>query len=232
MSRTLLYPLLLILLSGCVYMSKHTLPGACSYDLGSPIHNFCVVDLKTLWRGTRPDATGAKWLLEHDVGTVVSLQLNDQRSFEGAAIGPDFSHSLPYFQVPGFNPFQVLSRTHLDTHVALFLAIMRQAPKPVYVHCRAGVDRTAIVAAAYQVLVEGADQEKVIADMARWRSPWFRLGARYIRSLTPERAAEIMRKADDWQARLRPSATIDCQHGHCRFVRNDVDPTVKSSVVK
>ena len=48
----------------------------------------------------------------------------------------------------------------------------------------------------------------------------------------PERGEEIMRKADDWQSRLRPSAEIDCLHGKCRYVRNDVDPTVKSSVVK
>ena len=231
-SRTLLYSLLPMLLSGCVYMSKHTLPGACSYDLGSPIHNFCVVDRDRLWRGSRPDAGGAQWLLERGVGAIVSLQLNDQRAFEGAAPGAGFSHSVPYFQVPGFNPFQVLSRARLDTHVALFLAIMRQAPKPVYVHCRAGVDRTAIVAAAYQVLVEGIDREKVIAEMARWHSPWFRIDVQYIRDLTPERAEEIMRKTDEWQSRLRPSAQINCLHGKCAFVRNDLDPTVKSSVLK
>ncbi len=231
MSRILLSSLALML-CGCVYMSKHTLPGACSYDLDSPIRNFCVVDAGKLWRGTRPDATGAQWLLEHGVGSIVSLQLSDQRAFEGAAPLPGFSHSLPYFQVPGFNPFQVLSRARLDTHVALFLAIMRQAPKPIFVHCRAGVDRTGIVAAAYEVLVEGVDREQVIAEMARWRSPWFRITARYIRELSPERGEEIMRKADDWQSRLRPSAEIDCLHGKCRYVRNDVDPTVKSSVVK
>ena len=97
--------------------------------------------------------------------------------------------------MPGFNPFQVLSATHLDDHVALFLAIMKQAPKPIYVHCRAGVDRTGVVAAAYQVMIEGADPDQVIADMARWHSPWYRIDAKYIRQLTPAREAQILRKA-------------------------------------
>ena len=216
-------------LCGCVYISRHTIRGACSRDLDSPIRNFCVVTPGTLWRGPHPDAADAQWLLDHGVRSVVSLQLNDQRAFENAALRPTFSQSLPYFQVPGFSPLQVLSAVHLDEHVALFLAIMKQAPKPIYLHCRAGVDRTGVLAAAYQVIVEGADREQVIADMARWRSPWYTIDAKYIRKLTPARQAQILRKAADFEARLRPSATIDCQHGKCAYMRNDVNPTVKAS---
>ena len=220
---------LLLALGGCVYISPHTLRGACSNDLDSPIRNFCVVTPGTLWRGPHPDSADARWLLNHGVGSVVSLQLNDKKAFENAAAPAGLSQSLPYFQVPGFNPFQVLSATHLDDHVALFLAIMKQAPKPIYVHCRAGVDRTGVLAAAYRVIVEGADQERVIADMARWHSPWYAIDAKYIRKLTPEREASILRKAAELGPSLRPSATIDCQRGKCTYVRNDVDPTVKAS---
>lgn len=231
MTAWVLASIVLFALCGCVYISPHTLRGACSHDLGSPIRNFCVVTPGTLWRGPHPDATDAQWLLDHGVRSIISLQLNDKRAFENAATPPGFSRSLPYFQVPGFNPFQVLSATHLDDHVALFLAIMKQAPKPIYVHCRAGVDRTGVVAAAYRVMIEGADPQQVIADMAHWHSPWYRIDAKYIRELTPARQARILRKASDLQARLRPSATIDCQHGKCIYMRNDVDPTVKASSI-
>jgi protein tyrosine/serine phosphatase len=220
---------LLLALPGCVSISPRTLRGACSHDLGSPIRNFCVVTPGTLWRGPRPDASDAQWLLDNGVRTIISLQLNDKRAFEKAAAAPQLSRSLPYFQVPGFNPFQVLSAAHLDEHVALFLAIMQQAPKPIYVHCRAGVDRTGVVAAAYRVMIEGADPDQVIADMARWHSPWYRIDAKYIRELTPAREAQILRKASDLRASLRPSATIDCQHGKCTYMRNKVNPTVKAS---
>src|SRR6185437_11885784 len=145
---------LLLGLCGCVYISPHTLRGACSNDLDSPIRNFCVVTPGTLWRGPNPNAADAHWLLERGVRSIVSLQRNDKRAFEDAAAPPHLSQSLPYFQVPGFSPLQVLSAKHLDDHVALFLAIMKQAPKPIYIHCRAGVDRTGVVAAAYQVMIE------------------------------------------------------------------------------
>jgi hypothetical protein len=95
-SRTLLYSLLLVL-SGCVYISPHTIRGACSNDLDSPIHNFCVVAPGTLWRGAHLTASDATWLLQHDLGSLVSLQLNDQRAFERAALESGFSRSIPYF---------------------------------------------------------------------------------------------------------------------------------------
>jgi len=220
---------LLFALGGCVYISRHTIHGACSNDLDSPIRNFCVVTPGTLWRGPHLGSADAQWLLDHGVRTVVSLQLNDKKAFEKAAAPAGLSQALPYFQVPGFSPFQVLSATHLDDHVALFLAIMKQAPKPIYVHCRAGVDRTGVLAGAYRVIIEGADPEQVIADMSRWHSPWNAIDAKYIRKLTPAREASILRKAAELGTRLKPSATIDCQHGKCVYVRNDVDPTVKAS---
>src|SRR5262245_45005676 len=90
---------LLFALTGCVYISTHTLRGACSNDLDSPIRNFCVVTAGTLWRGPHPDAADAQWLLDHGVRSIISLQLNDKRAFENAAPPPDLSQSLPYFQV-------------------------------------------------------------------------------------------------------------------------------------
>ncbi len=220
---------LLLALCGCVYISPHTIHGACAHDLDSPIRNFCVVTPGTLWRGPHLDSSAAGWLLNRGVRSVISLQLNDKKAFENAAAPAGLSESLPYFQVPGFSPFQVLSAAHLDEHVALFLAIMKQAPKPIYLHCRAGVDRTGVLAAAYRVIVEGADPDQVIADMGHWHSPWYAIDAKYIRKLTPERAASIRRKAAELEPNLRPSATIDCQRGKCTYVRNDVDPTVKAS---
>src|SRR3977135_2146569 len=76
-----------LLTSDCVYISSHTLRGACLTDMGSPIRNFCVVAPEILWRGERPTKNDAKWLLEQRVGTVVSLQLDDRRAFEAVGVG-------------------------------------------------------------------------------------------------------------------------------------------------
>lgn len=209
----------MMLPSGCVYISRHTLRGACLSDMGSPVRNFCVVAPRVLWRGERPTQADAKWLLEQNVGTVISLQLEDRRAFEAVMPPADYVHSVSYFQVPGFNPFQVLSPAHLDEHLAQFIAIVKAAPKPVYVHCRAGVDRTGILAAAYRVLVDGASQEEAIAEMGRFHSPWQHFDAHYIRGLTPARRERILQEARDWESRLSPTASIDCEQGRCAFVR-------------
>src|SRR5262249_13404413 len=98
-----------LLTSGCVYISRHTLSGACLSDMGSPIRNFCVVAPQILWRGERPTRQDARWLLQQRVGTVVSLQLEDRRAFEEVDLNPGFSHSVAFYKVSGFSPLQVLS---------------------------------------------------------------------------------------------------------------------------
>ena len=115
---------------------------------------------------------------------------------------------------------QVLSPSHLDRHIALFIAIVKSAPKPVYVHCRAGVDRTGVLSAAYRVLIDGASRREAVAEMARYHSPWQSLGARYIYGLSDSRRENILREAADWQSRLRPTGRIECANGHCAYVQN------------
>jgi protein tyrosine/serine phosphatase len=208
-----------LLTTGCVYISRHTLRGACLSDMGSPIRNFCVVAPQILWRGERPTRQDATWLLQQRVGTIVSLQLEDRRAFEKVDLNSDFSHSVAFYKVSGFSPLQVLSPARLDEHLAVFIAIVKASPKPVYVHCRAGVDRTGILSAAYRVLIDGVAPSEAVQEMGRYHSPWQSLDARYIYGLSKTRRESILRNAADWQARIVPTAHIECAAGHCAYVR-------------
>lgn len=226
--------LIAVLLSGCVYFSKHTPRGACLNDLGSPVRNFCVVAPDILWRGERPTRADARWLLTHGVGTVVSLELNVLRAFEAARIPPGTARKVSYFQVRDFSAIQVVTHAHLDEHVALVLAIIKESPKPVFINCRAGVDRTGLMAAAYRVLIEGVSRRQAIAEMERFRSPWNPFNARYIRNLTGTRRTQILRRVMQWEdkGRLRPSGQFDCRGGSCEFHQLRAEINVTSTTAQ
>ena len=217
-SRFLCLLYVLPLLPGaCVYLSRHTLPGACANALGSPLHNFCVVTPGVLWRGASPDRADAAWLVRHGVRTVVSLQLNMRPAFRQARLDPSLARSVIYYHVRDFIAVDVLTHYRLDEHVAYVLAIIEKAPKPVFVSCRAGVDRTGIIAAAYRVLVQGKSRRQAIAEMDRFHSPWDPLNNRYVRSLSGSRAAKISRDVKKWKRRMRPTGEFVCRDGYCRF---------------
>jgi len=203
------------LLCGCVYFSEHTLEGACSASLDSGIRNFCVVAPGILWRGERPTPSDATWLVQHRVGSIVAVQLDDRKAFESATPAVSLEHSALYFRMTGFDPLKMVSRSSVDRQVAHFLAILSVAPKPVYLHCRAGVDRAGVLIAAYRMLSEGVGREQAVAEMRRFRSPWIALEEHYVRGLSGARQAEIRRQTEAWQARLRPDARIECLRGHC-----------------
>lgn len=208
---------LALLLSGCVYISHSTLAGACRDDLGSPMRNFCVVTPGVLWRGEAPSRADAQWLVEHGVRTVISLQLDVRRSFESVHLDPGVVDSVTYYRVRDFAATQVLTHRHLDDHVAEVLAIIQEAPKPALISCRAGVDRTGIIAAAYRMLVDGKSQEQAIKEMDGFHSPWNPLNNRYVRSITGARKARILANVTRWRDKLQPVGTFECRAGGCRL---------------
>jgi len=195
----------------------------CENNLGSSIENFCQVTPKVLWRGAKPDKDGAAWLVEQGVRTIVNLEsLHDDRdAFTQARLANNGSYEVDYFRVRDWEPLPAIAPELSDDHVAHFLAIMNQAPKPVYVHCRSGENRTGVMVAAYRVIVEGADDdaaiEKAINEMEGYQGFWFKTDANYIRGLTPERREAIRRKAKQWILNLKQDARFICEAGKCRM---------------
>lgn len=213
-------------------------PDACSSTLNSPIKNFCEVSKGILWRGAKPDEQGAAWLIENGVHTIVNLELlnddratltsvqlenqvDDRETLSHTLLKEPSVHDIHYYRVRDWEPLVVIASWLTDDRVAQFLAVASQAPKPLYVHCRSGQNRTGVMVAAYRVIVEGNDQDgaidSAVAEMQRYRGFWFESDAAYIRSLTRERRADIRKKMNAWIPRIKREALIRCEQGKCKI---------------
>jgi protein tyrosine/serine phosphatase len=52
-----------------------------------------------------------------------------------------------------------------DNQIADLIAIIRDAPKPLLVHCKSGADRTGLVSALYRFAVEGKGADEADAQL-------------------------------------------------------------------
>lgn len=193
--------------------------GSCAAPLDPSIPNSCVVSEGALWRGARPDAAGAAALVRGGVRTVVNLELllDDREEFEKARVSVEGTREIRYFRLRDWEPNVVLAPRKLDDDVAHFIAITRTQPKPIFVHCRSGQNRTGVMVAAYRVF-NGGDIEEAVAEMGRYGGIWFKHDAEYIRGLTPQRRAELERRIEERTSRLRPDARILCADAACKAV--------------
>ena len=205
------------LLIGCVN-APIPIELSCTLPLDPKVANSCVVSEQTLWRGARPTPEAAAALVELGVKTVVSLELlqDDRNAFEAAMIGSRDTSEIQYFQIRDWEPLVVLAPGKVDDHVAHFLAIARTQPKPLFVHCRTGQNRTGIMVAAYKVF-NGADIEETILEMEKYGGLWSKLDADYIRTLTLQRRRAIEERITDLMPSVKRSAKIVCSGGRCVF---------------
>ena len=146
----------------------------------------------------------------------LELLHDDRRAFGEARPTSAGRHEAGYFRVADWEPNAVIAPALLDDHVAHFLAVVDKQPKPVYVHCRSGQNRTGVMVAAYRVIVEGLSRDAAIAEMRRYQGIWFKADSAYIRSLSSERREEIRRKAAAWRPKLKRDSRIICEKGKCR----------------
>jgi len=216
-------PFLFALLTGAFPSSSMpAAPTGCPNDAGSPIANFCVVTANVLWRGAKPAQDGAAWLIQRGVRTIVNLELlhDDRRVLGESRPAIAGRHELGYFRISDWEPNAVLAPDLLDDHVAHFLAVVDKQPKPVYVHCRSGQNRTGVMVAAYRVIVEGLSRDAAIAEMRRYQGIWFKADSAYIRSLSSERREQIRHKAAAWMPKLKRDSRIICEKGKCRVSKS------------
>lgn len=207
------------ILAGCATTPTRVAEPSCALPLNPAVKNGCVVAPQLLWRGAKPDVAAATALVDMGVKTVVNLELlhDDRKMFARAEPAVAGRQDVQYFRVRDWEPLVMFAQGTVDDHVAHFIAITRTQPAPLYVHCRAGRNRTGVMVAAYRVF-NGMDTEAAIAEMKAFNGGWFRYDAAYIRGLTAQRREALEVKIAAWMTRLQPDAQFTCADGRCRSV--------------
>ncbi len=214
--------LLLFSLQGCAYVPGKNAADPCPDDLNAPIREFCVVTPNVLWRGSKPDRDDATWLIQKGVATIVNLELihDDERDLARATPAGDHVFEVGYFHVRDWEPLKLVTPRIVDDHIAHFLAIVDQQPKPIYLHCRYGQDRTGAMIAVYRMLMEGVSKADAIEELRRNRGNWLKVDEQYIRDLSPHQLEEIRRKMAAWIPRLKMDARVVCSQGACAITHD------------
>jgi protein tyrosine phosphatase (PTP) superfamily phosphohydrolase (DUF442 family) len=204
-------------LHACAYTPELNAADPCPDHLNAPIREFCVVTPDVLWRGSKPDRDDATWLIQQGVATIVNLELlhDDKHDLDQASPRGNGVTEVGYFRVRDWEPLKLVTPRIVDDHIAHFLAIIAQQPKPIYVHCRYGQDRTGAMIAVFRMLIEGVSEEDAIAELRRNRGNWLALDEKYIRGLSPSHLEEIRRKMTEWIPKLKMDARVVCSNGAC-----------------
>jgi protein tyrosine phosphatase len=189
----------------------------CTNNLASPIANFCEVKHQVLWRGAKPDKDEAAWLIKNGVKTIVNLEwlYDDTHTLHHAQFTHTGIYQVDYFRVRTWEPLYAFAKNEADEDVIHFLAIAKLAKQPLYVHCRAGENRTGVMVAAYKIILDGQNSPAEIADilneMQSYKGVWSEATTKYIKGLSARRE-EILQKVNAFI--VEQPTQIVCRNGN------------------
>lgn len=107
-----------------------------------------------LYRAAQPDRDGMRALEAYGIKTVINLRRHhsDVDEVEGM--------SLTLVELPK-NAWNV----HDDAFVIKVLQAIRDAEKPVLIHCQHGADRTGLMVAMYRIIEQGWTREEALYEL-------------------------------------------------------------------
>jgi tyrosine-protein phosphatase SIW14 len=165
-SRTGAAVMALILLPALVFC----LAGSRGLPPSEGITNFGRVN-EFIFRGAQPDGPAVGHLKSLGVKSIINLRVTDENTkSEGLQA---LANGLVYTNVP----LAGLGRP-TDEQVAKILALIDTLPKPVYVHCKHGCDRTGTVIACYRISHDHWTTDNALDEAGKYGMSRFERGMR------------------------------------------------------
>ncbi len=122
------------------------------------VPNFGMIS-KDVWRGAQPTALGLRTLSDIGVKTIIDLREAD----ESDAV----PKGIRYIRLP----VSAWRADQVDVHDVL--EVIARSPKPVFIHCREGRDRTGLAIAAYR-LKQGMSPADACQELRNFHvNPWW-----------------------------------------------------------
>ena len=130
-----------------------------THTAANGIDNFGVVSTD-LYRGARPTSVGMQTLKDMGVKTIIDLEARDASN--------EIPAGITYVRLP-VNPMRC------DTvNGTVLLHAIENSPKPIFIHCRQGRDRTGLAIAIYRCKVEGMCADDAIKELHAYNvHPWW-----------------------------------------------------------
>jgi uncharacterized protein (TIGR01244 family) len=129
-----------------------------------------------IYRGAQPKPEGFDTLRDRGVHTVINLR-DDSVSDEQANAE---KAGLTYVHIP-------TNAARIEPEkIRQFLAAMQTSPRPVFVHCAVGCDRTGLEVAMYRIVIEKWPRQQAIDELYAHGYHWaiYPGIARYLKTFT------------------------------------------------
>jgi len=124
---------------------------ACKVD-GTCLHNFYRVT-DSLYRSEQPDGKAIPYFDSIGIKSILNL-----REYYSDSIRLH-KKNLHYYSV------KIVAGNFSDVQIIQSLRIIKDAPKPILIHCYHGSDRTGVVIAMYRIIFQNWTKEKAIDEL-------------------------------------------------------------------
>ena len=123
------------------------------------IDNFARID-NDIYRGAAPSDSGLRSLARAHVKTIICLQSDVSYKKIAQELGLRIVHI----------PLSTFTSPSREAILRFLEGVSDPTAKPVFFHCRDGIDRTSIMTAIYRMQVQGWMEKMALAEMNEWGS--------------------------------------------------------------